>query len=294
MVNDVLTFELVGPAGSVTFHGRDMGGSPGVTALAGLAGTGLAPRQVQWFEGAGDGARWRGSRTRPRTITMRIDIIGADRTALLAELGLLALLLDQNAEQPRLRLIEPSGDVWSTQVVFVAGLDDWAWGVDTDGRTRVRTSLTLQSGDPHWTRETASDFEVRVTSSGRGLLPKLSRLRLTSSQAMGSRTVESPGDTVAYPVWQITGPGSNPTLIGAGGEVLRWEGTLAAGEVLTIDTQRNTVVDQTGANRYDKLASAPRFWSIRPGISTVSVTMDGATTASRITCAWRPRRQVMI
>lgn len=294
MVSDVLTFELVGPAGAVVFHGRVLGGSPGVTALAGFAGTGLAPRTAQWFEGAGDGATWRGSRTGPRTLVMPIDIIGPDRTALLEQMGLIALLLDQNATPPRLRLIEPSGDIWVTQVVLIAGLDDWTWGRETDGRTRVRTSLTLMSGDPHWTRETASDFEVVVSNAGRGLLPKLSQLRLTSSQAMGSRTVESPGDTRAYPVWQITGPGANPTLVGAAGEVLRWEGTLAAGEVLTIDTQRNTVTDQSGANRYDRLAPAPRFWSIRPGISTVSVTMDGATSASRITCAWRPRRQVMI
>lgn len=294
MVNDVLRFELAGPDDTFTFHANDMGGSTGTTALAGLTGTGLPPRQNQWFEGAGNGARWRGARVGPRQIFMPIDLIGPDRGFLLEEMGRLAKIFDPEASHPVLRLIDPAGDAWETEVVFLGGLDDWAWGRETDGRTRVRSSLLLQSGDPYWTRDAPSSFEVKVTSVGRGLLPKLSRLKLTSSQAMGSRTVESPGDTTAYPVWVIVGPGSNFTATSSRGEVLRWEGTLAAGEVLTLDARNKTARDATGANRYDKMSTAPKFWSFRPGTSTVSVTMDGATTASRITASWRPRRQLMI
>ena len=259
----------------------------GTQVLAGVTGLGLPDVSAQWFEGAGDGASWQGSRVLPRTIDLPILIDGGDDIAVQAIYSALAAIFDPRTGQARLWLVRGAERRFAD--VVRTGGGSWTSGTDSDGESWAKTLLTVRAGDPYWTRELASDFEVRVSNAGRGLLPQLSRLRLTSSQAMGSRKVENPGDTVAYPVWRITGPGSNFTAISPSGEVLRWEGTLAAGETLVIDTQAGTVVDGLGVNRYDKLAPAPRFWSIEPGESTVSVTLDGATTDSRITCSWQPR-----
>lgn len=263
----------------------------GLQALAGLSGQGLPAVSAQWFEGAGDGATWRGSRVLARDIDVPLLIEGRDADHVQALLSTLAQVLDPRTGPARITLTR-AGQSWWTDVVRVGGGTWKTGGSETDGETWVATLITLRSGDPFWTREDAESFEVRVTSAGRGLLPKLSRLRLTSSQAMGTRTVENAGDAPAYPRWVVTGPGANFTATGARGEVLRWEGTLLAGEQITLDAQAGTVVDGAGVNRYDQLAPAPRFWSIEPGTSRVSVTLDGATAASRITCAWQPRRQV--
>lgn len=263
------------------------GSDAGLQVLAGVTGLGLPDVSVQWFEGAGDGATWQGSRVLPRDIDLPLLADGLTPEGVQALISALATVFDPRTGPARLWLVRGDERRFA-DVVRVSG-GSWTSGTDSDGDSWVRTLITVRAGDPYWTREASSDFEVRISAEGRGLLPKLAHLRLTSSQAMGSRTVENPGDSVAYPVWRVTGPGSNFTAISPTGQVLRWEGVLTAGETLTFDTRAGTVVDQTGANRYDRLAPAPRFWSVEPGESEVSVTLDGATTDSRITCSWQPR-----
>ena len=209
--------------------GELMRGDRGMQALAGMTGQGLPPVSAQWFEGAGDGATWRGSRVLSRDVDLPLLFEADDADQVQGLLSTLAQVLDPRTGQARLTLTR-AGQSWWTDVVRVGGGTWTSGGSETDGQTWVATLITLRSGDPFWTRDDAESFEVRVTSAGRGLLPKLSRLRLTSSQAMGTRTVENDGDAVAYPRWVATGPGSNFTAIGARGEVLRWEGTLAAGD----------------------------------------------------------------
>lgn len=266
------------------------GAEIGASALAGITGLGIPAVAGSWFEGAGDGAVWRGSRVLARDLDVPILLDGGSADQVQALLSRVATILSPKTGLARLTLVR-DGERWFADVARVSG-GDWSSGTTSDGERWVATLLSLRAGDPFWTREDASSFEVKVSTAGRGLLPKLASMRLTSSQAMGSRTVENPGDAEAYPVWEIVGPGSNFTATSASGEVLRWEGTLAIGETLTIDTQAGTVVDGTGVNRYDKMSAAPRFWSIEPGTSAVSVTLDGATTDSRITASWRPRRWV--
>ena len=263
------------------------GSEAGMQALAGITGMGFPDVDTEWFEGAGDGAEWIGSRALPRELDLPLLIEGGSPAGVQELISRLARLFDPSTGLTRLWLVRDEEERF-TDVVRVGG-GKWVSGKDSDGETWARTLITVRAGDPFWTRQDASEFEVRIKAEGRGLLPKLMSLRLTSSQAMGERAVENPGDMRANPVWRVDGPGRNFTAISPIGEVLRWTGALAAGETLTIDTKAGTVIDHTGANRYNLLAPAPRFWSIEPGESTVSVTLDGATSDSRITCSWQPR-----
>lgn len=131
-------------------------------------------------------------------------------------------------------------------------------------------------------------------ATNRGLLPNLSNLRVSPSQAMGKITLENLGDAEAYPVWNVRGPGNKFEAISPIGETLRWNGTLPAGVTLTVDTQSGTVIDSLGVNRYSELDAAPVMWAIQPGMHEATASLDNTTTASRIAVSWRARRWMVM
>lgn len=265
-------------------------GESGIQVSAGVTGLGLGAKQVQWLEGAGDGSRYRGIRALARDIDLPVTIIGHNRIELKAYISRLAMAL---AAPATLKFIEDDGTVWQTQVVHTGGGDN-AYGQDTDGETYWRSTITVRAGSPYF--EAAQPFRksIKGAAVARGLIGKLVNLRLAPSQTIGSITLENTGDAPSSPIWTIYGPGDTFTAVSPSGEVLQWNGTLAVGEVLTIDTEVGTVIDQTGANRYDKLATAPRFWSVPSGVTTAQCSLLNTTTASTITCTWQPRRWLVV
>lgn len=264
----------------------------GLTALEGLAGFGLPGTSVRWFEGAGDGSSYRGARLQPREIPLPLLISGPDRLSVRDRFSELATVLSPEFAPATLTFTEPDLTAWSVAVVRTGG-GDFAWGLDTDGSTFLRTSITLTAGDPYWTREAASVQIVRSGGAGRGLLKgttPLSALRLASGQVIGDVLIENPGDAPAYPQIVVHGPGTHLTLTSPAGETLSWRGTLIEGETRTFDHRTGTVVDQDGTNRYAELDPAPRFWAVAPGTRTVGVALEGSSLASSVVVSWRPRR----
>jgi len=249
-----------------------------VFATNGFDGAGFPDVEHYWFDGAGDGAAWRGARVQPRELNMPIEVTGPDRAAVAAVLRRLAVILNPHTvTPPRLRVVEPDRTAWSVEVQRT-GRADWTWGAGTNGHTWVRTTLALRAGDPYWTRESSERFTVSTVGSDAGLLSgSLAELNLTAGEAFGERVVTNAGDASAFVTWTLTGPGDHFVATSPDGEVLAWDGTLAEGDVLTIDNRTGEVTDDTGANRYDELAPAPRFWAIEPGQSTVSVALDNAS-----------------
>lgn len=265
----------------------------GVEALAGVTGLGLPPVSQQWLEGAGDGATPRGRRVLPRDIDIPIYVLGPDRQGLKDYLSRLAVMLSGKCT---LYLVEDGGvEQWYTDVFHVGG-GDYSYGIDTTGEDDLQTVITLRAGDPYWTSINQQSVTVG-TSSSTGLLTgnSLATFTLSSSQALGSISLANDGDAPARPVWTIVGPGTNFVATSPTGEVLSWQGTLSAGQALTIDTATGLVVDNTGANRYSSLASRPRFWFIPGGTNIATVSMTGTTPGvSKITCAWRARKRAVI
>ena len=215
---------------------------------------------VQWQAGAGDGAIARGKRVQTRDIDLPLYFRGTDRANLQDLLSRLARMLDGECT---LRLVEEDGSDWSTQVWRVGG-GDVVYGVDTIGESDLRTVITLRAGDPYFTYSRASVARISNSGAGRGLVGTLSALRVSSSQAIGTITLENPGDAKAYPVWEVQGPGEDFVACSADGAEFWWTGVLGPGQKLTVDTKTASVVDHTGANRYADLAPAPRFGASRP------------------------------
>ena len=262
----------------------------GVQALSGVTGLGLPPVSVQWLEGAGDGSMYRGKRVLARDIDIPLDIVGRDRAHLKEILSRLVIML---AGECTLRLIEDDGTEWSTKVTRVGG-GAFTYGADTVGNTDLQMVITLCAGDPYFTSNISISKRIGGDTTTPGFLSSLTAMPVASSQAIGDILLENTGDAKAYPLWEVYGPGNNFKAVSPLGEILHWTGTLAAGEVLILDSRAGTVVDGTGANRYADLASAPRFWSIPPGTTSSEASLLGVDANSKIVCTWRPRKWMVV
>lgn len=263
----------------------------GVQALSGVTGLGLPPVAVQWQEAAGDGAVARGQRVLPRDIDLPLDIVGRDEDHLKALIGTLAQMFAD--ECTLVAIDEQTGEEWYTKVRRVGG-GDYVLGKDRTSTPDVQLVVTLRAGDPYFTSTSPVQFLVGDGGTTDPYVSNLAKQPVASSQAVGSITLDNPGDARAYPVWTVTGPGTGFKVTSPTGEVLEWVGTLASGETLVLNTHDGSVRDGTGVNRYSSLAAAPRFWSIPPGRTTAQVYMDAITPASKVVCSFQPRRWIVL
>lgn len=264
----------------------------GAEALTGVTGLGLPAVSPQWFEGAGDGAVFRGKRFLPREVDVPLFFRARNRVQLQELMSRVSIVLDG---EMTLRFVEDDGSDWSLVVHRVGG-GQYVYGVDTIGETELRTVVTLRAGDPFWTYNIPKRVVVGTSNPGRGLIKGASfaRMKLSGSQASGQILLENPGDVDAVPVWELTGPGTDFTAIGPKGDSFVWNGTLDVGETLTIDAATARVTDGTGANRYAELGPAPRFWKIPPGQSQANVLLSGTSTGSQIVLTFKRRKRLMV
>lgn len=262
----------------------------GAQALAGMTGLGLPPVQVQWRDAAGDGATYRARRVLPRDIDIPIDLRTLDKGALVELTSRLARMFSEGCQ---LVYTDDFGEAWYANVHRTGG-GGYVKGRD-DRDTELQLVITVRAGDPFWTALEASTTSIGGTPpSSTGFLSALAGLPVTSSQAIGSITIENTGDAEAFPVWTVTGPGNNLEIRLPNGTGFKWLGTLSVGQTLTIDVRSGTILDQSGANRYAQLDTAPRFFRLPPGVTVATASMLDTTTASSITCSWRPRRWMVI
>lgn len=283
---------LESPRGNFDLNGIAKTGE-GVQAVAGLTGLGLPSRSVQWLEGAGDGALFRGKRVMSRDIDIPLHFLAKDRAALKDMLSRFAYIV---SDEVTIRLVDDDDvESWYVKAHLVGG-GEYTYGDDTIGESDFKTVVTFRSGDPYWTSSMVSSASVANAGAGRGLLNgSLTKMKVAASQAIGTFTLNNEGDATAYPVWKITGPGSGLEIKNvATGERFTWTGTLTAGQTLYIDTQSGLVTDDLGANRYDLMGPAPRLWSIPPGSSQAYVALINTTSASKIEATWRARKWLVI
>ncbi|MFC3504448.1 phage tail domain-containing protein [Micromonospora krabiensis] len=271
----------------------------GVEALSGVTGLDLPPVAVNWIEGAGDGATYRGERIQPRDIDIPLYVRAPDRGQLKVTLARLSKILTREIQ---LWWVEDDGDQWGVTCHRVGG-GRYAYGKDTVGETELRTIVTLRAGKPYWQARYPMRRVIVSANAGRGLLKgttSLSMLRLSGSSADGSILFENPGDAKAYPIWTVEGPIAGDSthqalqVVSPTGEQWIWDGVLAQGDTLTVDTARALVTDQNGVNRYEDLLPAPRLWPIPSGQSRATVVAFGTSGTSRITATWYPRKWAVI
>lgn len=231
-------------------------------------GFGIPPAEVRIEQSAGDGGVFRHSKRGVREIDMSVTILGTDRADVETKLRRLSRLLQDTSGPTQVVANYSDGSSLVLEAHYVGGAQS-QWGSDA-GLIWNRWSLSFQCPNPYWESGIAEEFTVTTGNTGRGLLPQLSKLKVTSSQVFGVITVDNAGDVPAYPIWYFRGPLSDLTVTN-GTQSFSFTVDILEGETITVNTETGEVTDDGGVNRYADLAPAPKLFRIPPGVSSISV-----------------------
>lgn len=103
----------------------------------------------------------------------------------------------------------------------------------------------------------------------------------------GQVSVINEGDTEATPIIVFHGPMPNPTLTNtATNEYIGLNHELLAGEVITVDTAKNTIVQGETTNRLGALRAGSVLWSLQPGVNHITMAAD-EHAAGYVEIKWR-------
>lgn len=285
MVN--INYLLAGSNGdTIRFDGSD-----GYYLTTGFRGAGIPPTDVRITNSAGDGGTWRSTRRGIRDLDLPLTVLGEDRVEVETKLRRLASALSDRYGTPMLIAEYADGSSYSIEVHYTGGAET-LFGSDA-GETYARWAITLQAPDPFWVSQQAVSFSLGYDSSTRGLLPSLANLQVKTDSVLGSFTISNPGEVDAYPVWNLEGK-STLTSISLNGVGFTYTENMATGTgKRTINTRTASVVDSSNTNLYANLGTAPKLFAIPPGSSTISVTIAGADSTTRLSGYFQPRREVL-
>ena len=255
-----------------------------------LVGFGIPPTSVRIDDSARYGGIYRYSRRGVRNVDMPVTVLGSSATDVEDKLRRLAKLTQDTAGPTILTALRDAGNVF-LELHYVGGAE-LEYGGDTGGKTWAKLLLSFQAPNPYWQSADTESFSVTTGNTGRGLLPQLTKLRVSSSQALGLINVNNTSDVPVYPRFEIVGPvnGLEVTLNGQG-----WTFTenVVTGDIFTVDHEAATVEGIGGVNRYDILDTAPKFFAFPPGTSSVLVTGTSADANTRIDCVYNLAYEVV-
>ena len=282
-----LTISLTGANGdTITFDNTTY------TITDGFKGLGIPTTQLRIDSSALDGGIFRYSKRGIRELTMPVVTVGADRATVETALRRLSNALQNTSGAATLTATYGNGDVYYLNV-YLAGGGDPEFGSDA-GWSFARWVLVLQAANPFWTAATPQSFTVGTGNTGRSLLPQFTKLRVTSSQSLGTVTVNNTnGDVPSYPVWTIQGPITGLKILNGSNVGFGFDVPIAAGEVIKVDTASRTVTNSAGVNVYANLSAAPKFFALPPGTTVISVLGTDATADTKVSCTFYPRREVV-
>lgn len=234
------------------------------------------------------GARTRRVNIRPRPIDLTLHIDGASATQVQQRLDALARWLDPSRGDGRLRVRRPDGTVRELWCRRSGGLDvDYREGVEL----WQDVLATLQATDDPYAYDVDPTEQTFTVGAALGFFTDpFFPIKLTSSTVLASATVNNTGDVEAWPVWTITGPGTNPVLRNVTtGQVTAFETTLVSGQQLILDTRPVArrgagvlpVHDNLGSNLYPSLLT-PTLWPLAVGVNQLQIEMNGADAASSV------------
>lgn len=255
-----------------------------------FVGFGIPPAQVRIENSAADGGVFRHSKRGVRDVDLPITVLGTSRSDVQTKLRRLSRLLQDTSGPTQIKATYSSGETLTLGAHYVGGAES-QWGSDA-GLVWNKWVLSFQCPNPYWESDTTEEFRVTTGNTGRGLLPQLSKLKVTSSQVYGVITVDNSGDVPAYPVWFIRGPISD-VVVSNGEQSFSFTESVLDGETITVNTATGEVTDDLGTNRYSILGPAPKLFRIEPGVSSISVNGVAATQAAEVRLDYSPLYEVV-
>jgi phage-related protein len=221
---------------------------------------------------------------------MSVTIFGADHEDVQTKLRRLSRLIQDTSGPTQIVAEYEDGETLTLEAHYVGGAES-QWGSNA-GLTWNRWALSFHCPNPYWQSETVEDFTVTTGNTGRGLLPQLSKLKVTSSQVFGVITIDNQGDVPAYPIWYFRGPLSDLT-VSNGTQSFGFSVAIEEGETITVNTETGEVFDDGNNNRYSDLLPAPKLFRIPPGVSSISVNGVAASSQAQARLEFAPLYEVV-
>lgn len=255
-----------------------------------LTGFGIPPTSVRIDDSARYGGIWRYTRRGVRNIDMPVTVLGVDAVDVETKLRRLSRLVQDEQGPTTLTAIRTAGNL--TMELHYTGGAELEYGGEAAGGSWARLLLSFQAPQPYWESASTQSFTVTAGDTGRGLLPQLTKLKVTSSEKLGQINVNNVSDVPVYPVWTILGPIDNFEAR-SNGLSFGFNRAIAVGETVIVDTEAGTVVDTSGANLYSILLDAPKFFPFLPGNSVVEVLGDSTDLNTSVGAAYNERYEVV-
>lgn len=238
----------------------------------------------------------RNHRLQPRVITVPLYVMGPDTETYLARLRALQSTFrhppDPATGLPvpgRVTVQLPDGTHRSAQAYYQSGGSPTEDQLDDVPAGWVSLpNLQFYAPVPTWEGDLiAQTWQLAAEPAG---VPPMPPVLLGAGTVLGDAQVDNPGDTDAYPVWTITGPGTPVIADTDTGQSYEFTTALAAGQTVTVDCRPVelapltglTAVDDAGNDWWPNFADYPDFWTLPPGVSNISLEMDGATPDSSV------------
>jgi phage-related protein len=253
-------------------------------------GFGIPPAQVRIENSAGDGGVFRHAKRGVRTVDLPVTVLGTDRNDVQNKLRRLAKLTQNNFGALTLEARYNDGITLQMDLYYTGGAES-QWG-ENAGNTWCKWVLSMQAPQPFWQSTTIEQFTVTRGNTGRGLLPQLSKLRISSSQALGTVLINNTGDVPMFPTYRVIGPISD-FAVSSNGASFGFNEPLEAGEIIYINTETGEVYDEANANRYDILNPAPKLFRIPVGESSITISGTDVTDDTRVDVYYAKRYEVV-
>lgn len=225
-----------------------------------------------------------------REVTLGLLIQGDDEQMLQARVAALTRAMRPKAGPGQLVVADALGTTRRLTCYYSGGLEgSEARGTKLPGRW-WKFAVKFMAEDPWWYGEPRS---LSVGLGAPAAFFPIPPVTLSPSSVQGEFDVDlSDSDDPAYPVWTITGPGSDVVLTNeTTGRVIEVNASLTSGQTMIIDTRPKleSIRRGDGANLMGFLVGAPDLWPLIDGPNQVTLALTGATGASRIDGTFQPR-----
>jgi len=280
-----MSYSITGANGdTITFDNDNFVLEPGIS------GFGIPPTSVRIDDSVRDGGLWRYTRRLPRNIDLPIIVLGTDSADVETKLRRLARLTQDTLGPTTLTAIKGSGNL-TLEMHYVGGAE-LTYGGDAGGPIWARAMYSFQAPQPYWQSSTVESFTITTGETGRGLLPELTKLKVSSSDALGIIAVNNTADVPMFPTFQVVGP-VDDLQVSLNGEGWSFNTLIDEGDIVTVDHENATVTGIGGVNRYNILNSSPKLFALPPGNSSILVSGISANLNTAITCNYQLRYEVV-
>ena len=261
-------------------------GEDSVLHLYGSTGLGVAPVSVESSPRlTGDGSVVRGVRYDSREVYLPLFLESETVGGLSEVRRRLNRLLAPHLGPVDVRVVDPATDTdRMIRGYYTEGLDgDFGDGFHGTWQT---LGLTFECPDPWW----LGPERVKSLQVNPGSKPFLSESEpffpvvLAESVVQGDWSVAVEGDGPVFPVWEVTGPGTDLRII-RGDDRIEIDGEVRAGETLRIDTGAGRITP----DRWDDVSLRSRLFPLTPGTNHLNVSMVGATEDTIVRLVYRER-----